>query len=133
MLNKSAIHSILQAYPHLSTIEHYHLRKRLGWCPYDKISELVPPEGVRLDIGCGHGHFLVAKLPNLVLSFCPLIGEKARSTLGPDGGFAGGSPVNGRRTMNLTAKRVQRLRRQLGRYRDDAVPGLLLQVITVSY
>src|SRR5665811_1385159 len=59
MLNKSAIHSILQAYPHLSTIEHYHLRKRLGWCPYDKISELVPPEGVHLDIGCGYGHFLV--------------------------------------------------------------------------
>jgi SAM-dependent methyltransferase len=49
----------LASYPHLNTIEKFHLRKRLGWCPYDEISELVPDEGVHLDIGCGYGHFLV--------------------------------------------------------------------------
>jgi SAM-dependent methyltransferase len=58
MLNKSAIDSVLQAYPHLHSIDKYHLTKRLGWCPYDKVSEFLP-EGVHLDIGCGYGHFLV--------------------------------------------------------------------------
>jgi SAM-dependent methyltransferase len=73
MLNKSAIHSILQAYPHLNTFEKYHLIKRLGWCPYYEISELLPHEGAHLDIGCGHGHFLVylaQKRPKLALIGC---------------------------------------------------------------
>jgi len=59
MLKRSAIDSILHAYPHLRSIDKYHLTKRLGWCPYDKISKLIPGEGVHLDIGCGYGHFLV--------------------------------------------------------------------------
>jgi SAM-dependent methyltransferase len=79
MLSKSAIHSILQAYPHLNTFEKYHLGKRLGWCPYDEISELLPHEGTHLDIGCGHGHFLVyltQTRPKLALIGCDPDGRK---------------------------------------------------------
>jgi SAM-dependent methyltransferase len=75
MLNKSTITSILEAYPHLHAFEQYHLRKRLGWCPYDEISQLIPAEGIHLDIGCGYGHFLIylAQVrPKLTLMGCDL-------------------------------------------------------------
>jgi len=73
MLSKSAIHSVLQVYPHLNAMEQYHLRKRLGWCPYDEISKLLPNKGIHLDIGCGYGHFLVylaQTRPKLTLIGC---------------------------------------------------------------
>jgi SAM-dependent methyltransferase len=73
MLSKSAIHSVLQAYPHLNRMDEYHLGKRLSWCPYDEISELLPDKGIHLDIGCGYGHFLVylAQIkPKLALIGC---------------------------------------------------------------
>jgi SAM-dependent methyltransferase len=73
MLSKSAIHSVLQTYPHLNRMDEYHLRKRLSWCPYDAISELLPNKGIHLDIGCGYGHFLVylAQIkPKLALIGC---------------------------------------------------------------
>jgi SAM-dependent methyltransferase len=59
MLKKSTIDSILREYPHLHIFEKFHLMKRLEWCPYDKLSELLPGEGIHLDIGTGYGHFLV--------------------------------------------------------------------------
>jgi SAM-dependent methyltransferase len=73
MLSKSAIHSVLQVYPRLNGMEEYHLRKRLDWCPYDEISELLPNKGIHLDIGCGYGHFLVylaQTRPKLTLIGC---------------------------------------------------------------
>lgn len=59
MLSEAAIASILDAYPDLGLLQRYHLKKRLGWCPYETIAALIPDNGVHLDIGCGYGHFLV--------------------------------------------------------------------------
>jgi SAM-dependent methyltransferase len=59
MLSEAAIGLVLEAYSHLGLLQRYHLKKRLGWCPYETIAALIPDKGIHLDIGCGYGHFLV--------------------------------------------------------------------------
>lgn len=48
-----------QQYPGLRGWHAFHLRKRLQRCEFDQLATYCSAEGTHLDIGCGHGHFLV--------------------------------------------------------------------------
>ena len=37
-----------------------HVALRLALCPFGRLSGLVPPSGLIVDLGCGHGHFCLA-------------------------------------------------------------------------
>jgi trans-aconitate methyltransferase len=93
--------SLLRAYPSLSPSARAHLALRWAMAPLRRIAALVPPEGVVLDLGCGHGlvSLLLARSqparrvigldwdarrletartlaePNLRFEFCDLAGE----------------------------------------------------------
>jgi SAM-dependent methyltransferase len=58
--------SLISAYPALSLQDRLHMIVRWRVCPLQKIAELVPDEGLTVDLGCGHGLFaqLLARTQN---------------------------------------------------------------------
>lgn len=57
MLNDDQINSILRLYPRATGLVVEHMKRRLRWCQYDEIAELLGGAKRVLDVGCGFGHF----------------------------------------------------------------------------
>lgn len=86
---------ILARYPHASAFQRWHMRGRLGLCPYDALLPHLTGPGTLLDIGCGFGHlawFLAERRPGLRYLGSDVDGRKIRLALGCPAPASGSRP-----------------------------------------
>src|SRR5437899_8841816 len=55
--NDCDLRTLLRSYPALTWRDRLHMIVRWRVCPLPAIAALVPPQGVIVDLGCGHGLF----------------------------------------------------------------------------